>query len=315
MNGAGLLLSNEALNRIIVFLLYVPVCLISFRWLIPRLSPTSKRIAIGFLAAQILVIILSIEIRPSSDFVEWLWQLDHARNIPSTLASAQLALIGVFSLTTAWLARARPAWQRLYLIGVGLVFPFIGLDDFFDWKLLGRSSLKEPYILVGAAVVVATLAVAMRSPRRTQIWHACLLTGLSLAALGGFVVDGFPDICGHLGFIRIDECLQFGFLEESLEFVGNWLTLAAILGYLSDAAPTPRPRIRLFLYAMPALLLLLFSSHSLLPQLQARLLEQSMSVQFQSSLRQEVAPSDRQPLDETQVVQGESAVSGRVLCK
>ena len=308
MNGAGLLLSNEALDRIIVFLLYVPVCLISFRWLIPRLSPTSKRIAIGFLAAQILVIVLSIEIRPTSDLEEWLWKLDHARNIPSSLASAQLALIGVFSLTTAWLARSRPVWQRLYLLGVGLVFPFIGLDDFFDWKLLEKSWLKEPYILVGAVVVVATLAVAMRSPRRAQIWHVCLLTGLSLAALGGIVVDGFPDICGHLGFIRIDECLQFRFLEESLEFIGNWLTLAAILGYLSDAAPTPRPRIRLFLYAMPALLVLLFSSHSLLPQLQVRLLEQPVSVHVKSSLRQEVVPSDRQPLDETQVVLGELAV-------
>ena len=236
-----LLISVETINRIFVLLLYVPVGLISYWRLIPRLSPTSKRIASGFLVAQILVIVLSIEIRPTSDFEEWLWKLDSARNIPSTLASTQLVLVGVVALTTAWLARARPAWQRLYLLGVGLVFPYIGLDDFFDWELLGKSGLKEPFILVGAAVVVATIAVAMRSPRRVRIWYLCLLTGLSIAAMGGIVVDGIPELCGHLRSSRIYECLQTRFLEESLEFLGNWLTLVAMLGHFSDTAPTPRP--------------------------------------------------------------------------
>ncbi len=307
MDGSDLLGSGESLNRIFVLLLYVPVCLIAYRWLIPRLSPVSKRIASGFLVAQILVILLSLVIRPASVFEEWLWQLDHARNIPSTLASTQLALVGAVALATAWLARGRPAQQRLYLIGIGLVFPYIGLDDFFDWQLLDKSEIKEPYVLFGAAVVVATIMVAMRSPRRARIWHLCLLAGLCLTAMGGIVVDGFPEYCGFFGSAGIYECLHFRFLEEILELLGNWLTLVAMLGHFSQAAPTPRLRIRLVLYALPILLALLFSSHSWLPGLADRLLGEPTLVEFDSSAPQEAVLNNQQLLDETGVVVGESA--------
>ncbi|MDE2820929.1 MAG: hypothetical protein OXI40_14445 [Chloroflexota bacterium] len=295
-----MLASGESLNRVFVLLLYVPVCLIAYRWLIPRLSPVSKRIASGFLLAQILAILLSLEIQPASAFEEWLWKLDHARNIPSSLASTQLTLVGVAALATAWLAVGRSAWQRLYLIGIGLVFPYIGLDDFFDWQLLDQSEIKEPYLLFGAAVVVATIAVAMRSPRRARIWHLCLLAGLSLTALGGIVLDGFPEYCGPFGINGVYECLQFRFLEETLEFAGNWLTLLAMLGHLSDAAPRPQPRIRLILYALPILTALLFSWHSWLPNIAVRLLDRPASVhQFEAGAPREPAVKDQQPPDET----------------
>ncbi|MCY4020897.1 MAG: hypothetical protein OXG39_15900 [Chloroflexi bacterium] len=307
MNGPDLLSSSELLNRIFVLLLYVPVCLIAYRWLIPRLSPTSKRIASGFLVAQIFVIVLSLEIRPASVFEEWLWKLDHARNIPSTLASTQLTLIGALALVTAWLAKGRSAWQRLYLLGIGLVFPYIGLDDFFDWQLLNESEIKEPYVLFGAAVVVATIAVAMRSPRRARIWYFCLLAGLSLTAMGGIVLDGFSEYCGHFGIARGYDCLQFRFLEETLELLGNWLTLVAMLGHFSGAAPTPRPRIRYMLYALPILLALPFSIHSWLPGLAVRLLDEPASAQFESSVPQDAVLNDQQLLDETLVVSGELA--------
>ena len=307
MDGPDLLGSGESLNRVFILLLYVPVCLIAYRWLIPRLSPVSKRIASGFLLAQILVIALSPEIRPAPAFQEWLWSLDHARNIPSTLASAQLALVGVLALITAWLAVGRSAWQRLYLLGVGLVFPYIGLDDFFDWGLLNNSGIKEPYILFGAAVVAATIAAALRSPRPARIWHLCLLAGLSLTAMGGIVLDGFPEYCGHFGIARAYQCLQFRFLEETLELAGNWLTLLAVLGHFSDAAPAPRSRIRLILYALPILLALLFSWHSWLPNIALQPLDEPASLQFESSAPREAVPSDRQLPDETRIVLGESA--------
>ncbi|MCY4072923.1 MAG: hypothetical protein OXG60_16645 [Chloroflexi bacterium] len=295
------------MNRIFVLLIYVPVCLIAYRWLIPRLSPVSKRLASGFLVAQILVIVLSLEIQSESVFEQWLWKLDHARNIPSTLASTQLALVGVVALVTAWLAVGRSAWQRLYLLGIGLVFPYIGLDDFFDWQLLDSSEIKEPYILFGAAIVVATIAVAMHSPRRARIWYLCLLAGLSLTALGGIVVDGFPEYCGPFGIARVYECLQFRFLEETLEFVGNWLTLVAMLGHFSDAAPTLRPRTRLILYVLPILSAFLFSSHSLLPQFAVRLRDEPASLQFEAGVPRETVVNDQQLLDERRVGLGELA--------
>ena len=279
-----LFVSAATLTRIFAFLLYAPIILISYWKLIPRLSPTGQRIASGFLAAQVLVIVISLGVRPT-DFEEWLWKLDRARNIDilSILTSTQLAMVGVVALVTAWLERARPTWQR-YLVGMGVVFPYLGLDDFFDWKLLAKGWLKEPYILIGMVVAVATIAAAMRSPRRARIWHLCLLTGLALAAMGGLVVDGFPDICGHLGFFRIDGCLQSRFLEESLEFLGAWLALVAMLGHFSNAMPTPRPRIRIILYAMLAFWILLFLLNSSIPRSEAGLLAQPAPARFEAGM-------------------------------
>ena len=138
MEIGELLISVETINRIFVLLLYVPVGLISYWRLIPRLSPTSKRIASGFLVAQILVIVLSIEIRPTSDFEEWLWKLDSARNIPSTLASTQLVLVGVVALTTAWLARARPPGSVSICSGSGWFSRISGWTIFSTGNYWGR---------------------------------------------------------------------------------------------------------------------------------------------------------------------------------
>ena len=270
----------QALTRAFVFLLYAPAVLISYWKLIPRLSPISKRIATGFLAAQVLVIALWVEGYESvTIFDRGIWTLEREWNIPSILASTQLALVGCIALITSWLTR-----PRFYLAGIGVVFLYIGLDDFFDWKLLAKGWLKEPYILIGAVIVVATIAAARRSPRRVWIWHLCLLTGLALAAMGGLVVDSFPDICGHLGFFRIDGCLQSRLLEEVLEFLGAWLMLVAMLGHFSNTAPAPRARIRLTLYAMPALWILLFLLNSPIPRPEARPLARPLSGQRESGI-------------------------------
>ena len=84
------------------------------------------------LAAQIVVIIVSLELRPISEFEWWLWNLDREWNIPSTLASIQLAMVAGVALATAWLAKFRPAWQRLYLVGIGVVFLFFAQDEYFS---------------------------------------------------------------------------------------------------------------------------------------------------------------------------------------
>ena len=101
--------------------------MISYRLLLPRLSLTSKRLAIGMLLAQFFVIVVSLEIRPTSDFDRWLWDLSKEWNIPATLASTQLAVVAGVALLAGWLDRARPAWRRLYLIAIGLVFLFLGV--------------------------------------------------------------------------------------------------------------------------------------------------------------------------------------------
>ena len=266
-----LFVSAKTLAGIFVFLVYAPIVLISYWKLIPRLSPAAKRIASGFLAAQVLVIAVSLEIQPSSSFERWLWHLNREWNIPSTLASTQLALVSCFALMTAWLAKGRRIWLRLYLLGIGLLFLYLARDEYTtlhesigeaigDWMSL--------YEALGIAVAVITFAVALCSPRRIRIWHLCLLAGLAVSAAGGLVIEQYhlQRICGSFGFLRLDKCLPLYNLEEPLEFLGIWLTLVAMLGHFSDAAPMSKPRVRRFLYALPALwILLLFQSEAIFP--------------------------------------------------
>ncbi len=238
MNNGELLVSADTLTRIFLFLLYAPVVLISYRWLMPRLSPTSRRLASAMLAAQILVIVIALEIRPASLYEKWLWHLDREWNILSTLASTQLALVGGLALMTAWLAKARPVWQRLYLGAIGLVFLYLAWDEYFTIHENIRN-WKDYYTALAAVVVVVTAAVAVRSPRRAWIWHLCLLTGLAISAAGAIGLERRPPACGSFGVLHLDGCLYFFWFEETLEFLGIWVTLLAILGQFSDTAPPP----------------------------------------------------------------------------
>ena len=277
-------ISTKDLVWIYISLVHVPVSLLVYWKLNPRLSPTSKRLAIGLLAAQVLLIVLSLAIRPTSFYEEWLWGIDGEWNILSTLASTQLAMIGCVALFTTWLSRAKPAWQRLYMLGVGFVFIFLGLDEFFDLRGLIHN-LRELYIIVGAVIVVATSLVVARSPRGSWIWQICLMIGLSLIAMGGLVIDSTPKYCDIIGFLRFDGgCLETHYLEESLEFLGAWLVLVAMLGQFSGIVPMPQPRVQRALYVVPALWILLLIRESPVPNVSPRpgYQIQSAAVRFES---------------------------------
>ena len=284
MNSADVVISSDALIRIFVILLYVPVGLASYRLLIRRLSPTCKRLAMLMLLAQALVIVVALELQTSSAFDRWLWDFHEEWNIPATLASAQLATVGGVALLVAWLAGSRPIWQRLYYIGTGLVFLFLGLDEYLalhefiqDWELR--------YIALGGAVVSATLAVAWRSPQGERIWHLCLLFGLALSVVGAMVFNAIPVTCGNLLFLQVDGCLQFFVQEETLELIGIWLVLIAMLGHFTNAASEPSASCRRLLYALPAVWVLLLLLNSLTPRLELRLAAEPAHVQFESGVR------------------------------
>ena len=283
MGNSEFVVSTEALIRVFVFLLYVPTGLICYWRLFPRLSPTSKRLASGILAVQVLVILVSLEMQSYSSVERWLWHLKSEWNIPATLASTQLALAGGIALITAWFAKARPVWQRLYLVGIGLVFLFLGLDEYLTLHE-GSPNWERNYTVLGAALVVTTSLVAARSPRRLWIWHLCLLTGLAMSAAGGILLELLPPTCDSFGVLRLDQCLNFFHWEEFLEFAGVWLALVALLGQLSDAVPMPNRRVRRVLYALPAIWILLLFLNSLIPRLELRLFAQPAIVKFESGV-------------------------------
>ena len=283
MNNSEFLLSSDEIIRIFIFLLYAPACVISFWQLIPRLSRSAARLASLMLLAQLLVVVLALEVNATSQYDRWLWDLHEEWNVPATLASTQLAMVGGVALMTAWLAGARPARDRVYLAATGCVFIFLGLDEYLalhefvaGWELY--------YIALGLAVVAATLAVARRSPRRTWIWHGCLLFGLALSVLGAMAFNAIPPACDSLGPLPVDGCLEFYFQEECLELLGIWFTLVAMLGHFSDSAERPRRFAKMLLFALPVLWILVLLLNSLIPRLELRLFAQPAAVQYESGI-------------------------------
>ena len=130
MESSQLAALGLTLIRISVFFLYALVGAICSRKLFPRFSPISKQMASVMLAAQLLVIALALRDQPTSQFDHWLWNVHEEGNVPSTLASTQLALVAIVALLTAWLSKARPTAERLYLVAIGLIFIFLARDEY-----------------------------------------------------------------------------------------------------------------------------------------------------------------------------------------
>ncbi len=284
MPSFELFLSVATLNRLFVLAVYLSLGLACYWWLFPRLLPSLRWLAGAMLAAQVLVIALSLELQPNSFFERWHWYLDQERNIPSTLASAQLALIAGVALMTGFLLRPRSAGPLLHLTGMGLLFFFLALDDYINLRAF-LVNWQVIYVFLGAALATATLFLAWRARRRRRAWHICLVSGLALIAAGGFVLDSLPNACGHVGFLRIGGCLRFkAILDEILEFAGAWLTLVAALGLYSEAVPNARRRTQLAPYAIPALWIGLLAHISPFIPNEIAPPSQPASVQFESAV-------------------------------
>lgn len=280
-----MLVSPQVLIRIFIVLLYGLLCLFAYRLIRPRLTPIARRLAILMLLAQIIVIAVSVEFSAEWGFDDWLWDLNQDWNIPSVVASTQLALVAGGAILTAWLARAQAAWLRLYLVAIGLAFLFMARDEyaaiheaFLAWE--------RYYALLGGAIVIATLLVALRSPRTARIWHLCLLAGLALSATGGIGIEQLRPqlqgpVCDTLGWLRLDGCLLTYEYEETLEFAGMWLVLLGMLGHFSDYASSADSRARRLLYVVPVLWILWLIKD---PFVHRQFLVQPDSVVFESDV-------------------------------
>ncbi len=280
-----MLVSPQTLIRIFVVLLYGLLSLFSYRMILPRLAPTARRLAIMMLLAQIIVIAVSIEFRAEWDLEEWVWDLNQDWNIPSVVASTQLALVAGVAFLTAWFARAHTAWLRLYLVAIGLVFLFMARDEYAALHE-AYHGWERYYAGLGGAVVVATLLAACRSPRTARIWHACLLAGLAFSAIGGIGIEQLRPqlqgpICDSLGWLRLDGCLLTYEYEETLEFAGMWLVLLGMLGHFSDLASAGGSRARRLLYTLPIFWILWLIND---PFIHRQFLVQPDSILFESGV-------------------------------
>lgn len=277
-----MLIAPESLNRAVFLLLYAPVCLLSFRWLLPRLSPFVKRLALCLLVVQIAMMLMALLVEPAPRFDSWLWNLDWEFNIPSTLASIQLALAGALALLSAW--REAQRLRAFCLAGIGLVFLFFAWDEYFmlheqiaDWQ--------RNYAILGAVMVAASAFMALRSQPGERIWQFCFLAGMAMSALGAVIFEDLDRLCGSQGAFRLIGCLYLYSIEEMLEFLGIWLALVGIGGQFSAALPKPSRLIRMGLAILPLLWIGILLLASLAPGIEWHLLAGHTEVKFDSQVR------------------------------
>lgn len=289
MAGGEFVISGAALNLISIGLLYTLTAAIGFRYLLPRLSSSGRKLASLLLVLQALVVGISTVGSPTAGYQEWLWHLDREFNLPAVLASTQLAVCGGAALMTSWRAKALPAWQRAYFVALGGILIFWAMDEYFrfhefilNWHI--------QYAYQGAIIALATLLVAMRSPRRARGWYLLILGGLALTATGAILVERIPlqepsTVCGELGLVRLDPCwLTFG-IEEALEFAGIWLALVGILGFLSLKEPAPRARVRLAHYLLPLFWLCALLAYAVFPVIELALVARPATAEYASGIQ------------------------------
>lgn len=246
----------ETMMRIVLPPSYALVIYIVYRWLMPSMSGAPKRMAQLLLALQLLAVAMSLFVEPNSSFALWLWDVHEEWNFPSTLSSIMLAMVGGLALVGAIAFRPGLKILRAYLFGVFLVFAFLALDEYF---VLHEFRISwDVHKTLGMAVVAGTLIVAALSPRRTWKFHACLLAGLAVAALGEIHVEFYGTLCGDYGWINVGECPHPNMwrLEEYLSLTGMWLMTVGMLGLYSEYS-SAIPRLQPAPYLLPLLWLLL----------------------------------------------------------
>ena len=274
---------GEVLLRCMPLLLYVPFGIFIIRRIFPRLSLFSKRLTIGLLLAQVIVISVSLVFSTTSDFWHWLWDLNREGNVPALLASAQYMLAGAVAILAAWHCPRQMAWQRFYLAAFGVLVLILMADESLALHDRNRD-LVVVYVLLGPVFLALSALAAARAPKQNRIWHIGLVVGLGIAGFGEVVVEQFRrvHICGSVGFIELSRCLEPYYLEEPLAFLGIWLALVALLGHLSTVAPSPSGRVKLTLLVLPCLWMLLVFFVSPIHQPAPPVWAQPASVVFES---------------------------------
>lgn len=266
---------------------YLIVVGAAYALLIRHCSRSAKGLAIVMLGAQIIAIALSLAVHRDFEYFRF-FDLEQEYNFPTALASAQLALVAAVALAVAVAGRQHSNLTRLYYILISLAFFYLALDEYLTWHELIKG--WERYIAaLGLALAAATALVAYRAPRQSRKWHLCLLAGLALSAVAALLVEQvrFPEYCSPLGF-RSSRC-WLPVIEESLELLGIWLVLIAVLGPYSQLAT--KRFIGFGLSMFLAVWVLLHPptswppSSSLLQYLEYRFQRQHVEVEFEASVR------------------------------
>lgn len=281
MMETGISLSPPELRTIaILAVLYLTVVPAAYARLFGHVSRSSRWLATVLLAAQVFAVVMSIALRPASEY-GWAFDVDREWNLATVLASAQLALVGATAMLTAVAGRQRPTWARLYFVVLSVAFFYLDRDEY---AMIHEAvpGWERRIAALGLVLAWATAIVAWRSPRRSRRWYVCLLAGLALSGGGALIVEQYR----HFG-----ECFGYGFwhgrcllavIEEAMEFLGIWLALVALLGLYSPSAP--RRYMRFCIPLVLALWVLLHPPLALYQYLEYRFGAQRVEVRYEGAV-------------------------------
>ncbi len=276
-------------------IVYLLASITVYKTLFPRLLPSARLIATVMLMAQVFVLVIYVATRTHSSFVLWLWDVNGEWNVPATLATVQLALVGAGSLITALLCiRRGQVWNCLYFLGLGVLFFAISIDEYAMVHEFGDVITRQDYMAVGIGIALLSLLLAWRSPRPSWVWFAVIVFGLGLSGFGARYLDIQDLNCSGWGYIEIlGECTNVAIMEETLEFIGIWLVLIAILGHFTVVCP-PSSKMTYAILGLPLLWMgLLIQGDSIRPlSLQANV--SVASVSFESGYHLQGYDIDKQ---------------------
>ncbi len=270
------------------YFVYLPACLLCYWILVPRLSTFGRRVATAGLVVQVILLLMSLDSPSDISFWGAGWHYDREHNIPSALSATMFAFAGAMGLLSAATGRERQPWQRLYLVGIGLVLLALGFDDYYEalknFNMAVRNEWEQNTLLLGILTAAATTLAALASSGRDRFWHVCTLAGLASIALGGVALDDTRPFCGIEGVFRVSGCQKAFAIEEIFEHLGSWLALVAMLGHFGTRVATPSPRLRRFIWAIPLLWLLLIPLNAQVPRLELRTMAKPASVHFDGGI-------------------------------
>lgn len=271
------------------YFVYLPVCLLSYWLLLPHLTPFARRVATAALVAQVVLLLMALDTPSYESFWGMIWHFDKEHTVPSALSSTMLAFAGAVAVLAAVTGRERRSWQRLYLVGIGLVLLILGIDEYYEavkhFNMAVRvHEWERNMTLLGQVAAAATLITTLASPRRDRFWHICMLAALASMAFGGLALDSARRWCGLEGVFLVTPCDKPFAIEEIFEHLGSWLALVAMLGHFGTLTATPSRRLRRAIWTIPLLWLLLIPLNAQVPRLELPRIANQTSVRFDRAI-------------------------------
>ena len=231
----------QSLLHFLIVALYLLIGGFAWRYLYPNLPPTSKALATVLLVVfAALTINSELSYQPDIDFKRT-WRISREWTVPARVQSLQLALTGLISLLNALLVWRRDRLASVYFLTLAAAFGFLGYLDYFNNAI--DPGWHEVYALAGALLVFLLLVITKVMSSGGGQWVrqrgllVCIPAGLVIGAVGALGLDSIEVQFSAWAQSSWGQRLKISLLEESLEFLGMWLALAAMLGLFAAQKP------------------------------------------------------------------------------